>query len=74
MARIGSGGSRFSFCSLNKIAGLTQKIWVSRDDATAQRKAKKRKSMTENEIAKHIMDAALLILLKHGSKRVVNGL
>jgi hypothetical protein len=28
--------------------------------------------MTENEIAKQIMDAA--ILLKHGFKRVVNGL
>jgi hypothetical protein len=30
--------------------------------------------MTENEIAKQVMDAALLILLKHGFKRVVNGL
>ena len=29
--------------------------------------------MTENEIAKHIMDTAFLILLKHGLKRVVNG-
>ena len=46
---------------------------VSRDDATAQRKVKK-KSMTENEIAKHIMGAAFPILLKHGFKRVVNRL
>ena len=30
--------------------------------------------MTENKIAKQIMDAALLILLKHRFKRVVNGL
>jgi len=30
--------------------------------------------MTENEIAKQIMDAAFLIHLKHGFKRVVNGL
>ena len=30
--------------------------------------------MTENEIAKHIMDAAFRILLKHGFKRVVNEL
>ena len=30
--------------------------------------------MTENEIAKHIMGAAFLILLKHGFKHVVNGL
>ena len=30
--------------------------------------------MTENEIAKHIMDATFLFLLKHGFKHVVNGL
>jgi len=30
--------------------------------------------MTDNEIAKHAMDATFLILLKPGSKRVVNGL
>jgi hypothetical protein len=51
-----------------------KKKLASRDDATAQRKAKKKKSVTENEIAKHVMDAAFLILLKHGFKRVVNGL
>jgi hypothetical protein len=45
--------------------------------ATAQRrngatKGQKKKSMTENEIARHIMDAAFF--LKHSFKRVVNGL
>ena len=30
--------------------------------------------MTENEIAKQVTDVTFLILLKHGFKRVVNGL
>jgi hypothetical protein len=35
-------------------------------------KSKKKKSVTENEIAKHIIDTAFF--LKHGFKRVVNGI
>ena len=44
--------------------------------ATAQRRNEKLKKefMTENEIAKQIKYTALLILLKHGFERVVNGL
>ncbi len=44
--------------------------------ATTQRRNEKlkKKSMTENEIHKQVMDATFLILLKHGFKRVVSRL
>jgi len=49
---------------LSVLAARPKEKRASRNGATTQRKVIKKKTVTENEIAGHAMDAAFLILLK----------
>ncbi len=59
-------------CSV--VAALREKFGPHATTQRRNEKLRKRKSVTENEIHRQVMDAALLILLKHGFNRVVNGI